>query len=140
MAVLGTIPETEAGMVTLAEAALAAGLSYRTAARLIEKNVIPQPKGYRGVQGAPVPLSAKEAHELTVIARLREIGLSMQAIKQAARFLRKNKYNPYSQGFFSVQGTGKNRRLVRVDEDKHQAMEVLGQPGQLLLFVEGMKK
>ena len=111
-----------------------AGISYRTGARWIESGIV-QPQGYLGIQGSPVPITRKEARELRILAKLRGV-LSLQALKQAAVYLRARGDNPYSDGrFAALKGPGRKRRLIKCCRDG-QVIDLLDEhQGQPLLLV-----
>ena len=111
-----------------------AGISYRTAARWVESEIV-RPVGYVGVQGAPIPITKKEARELRILAKLRGV-LSLQALKQAAVYLRARGDNPFSEGrFAALRGPGRKRRLIKCCADG-QVIDLLDRDqGQPLLLV-----
>lgn len=119
----------------LKDAAMRAGVAYRTAARWCETGVI-RPRGYhpKGWPGRkPIPWTEKETRELENIAALREAGMSLQALKRAGRFLRKAlQANPYSEGRFMVlEGPRGKKELVRILDG--EAVALLEHPGQIVL-------
>ncbi|GAG33637.1 unnamed protein product [marine sediment metagenome] len=117
----------------LAEAAKAANLPYRTAARWIETGLIRVP-GYKAISRVPIPVTQKTLTELTVLAKLRSV-LSIQALRKAAKRLRRMGENPYSSGkFAALQGPPGKRQLVKFCETG-EAIELLGKgSGQWLLL------
>ncbi len=115
----------------LRDAAEKAGIPYRTAARWVSQGVVIADGG--GASGRPYKIGPKHVRELSILAELRS-ALSLQQLREAARFLRKLGHNPFSKGRFAVVGgpAGK-RELVKIT-DEGQAIKLLRQPGQTLLI------
>ena len=104
------------------------GLTYRTAARWVEAGLVQAEGG--GAQGRDLRIGAKQLRELRTLAALRQV-MSLQALRRAARTLRRMGHNPFSTGTFAVLEGGELVRIV--DEDT--AVALIRQPGQRVALV-----
>ena len=115
--------------ITLSQAATKLGVLQQTLTQWLYKGLVDVP-GWRRQHGAEVPLMPKHMRELGIVRDLRRAGVSLQAIRRAARFLRKLGANPFSKGQFFVVAKGE---VVRVT-DEDGAIALLHEPGQLVLI------
>ena len=126
---------------TTAQVAHRAGIPYSTLAQWAAEGLVdvkpPKSKrdGYKW--------TAKHLREILVMARMREIGVPMQLMRESMGYLRTLGHNPYSTGRFLVlrkgSGRGRNRidRLVKVC-DGGEAIEIIGRHrGQYVLPLWG---
>jgi len=121
------------GFVTSEDAAKLLGIPYRSLMHWVEYQLVePYRAGNR--QRAPRLWSEKHIREARVIKTLRDDGVSMQAVKRAMDYLRREGYNPFSTGKFLALNRGAEVIHLRDEED---AISLLKEPGQrLLLFVD----
>ncbi len=119
---------------SMAEAAKAYGLSYRTLARWAEEGMI-RTEGREGTRGAPLVWGRKQNRETGALAMLRPL-LSFQELRKAATFLRGEGNNPFSRGprsFGMVDGPHGKGKLVAVIS-KNEMVEIVTKASAQRLF------
>lgn len=118
--------------MTLQQAAEVIDVPLSTVSRWVQQRMV-RPPGYVGQQRVPVNITPKCLGELAVIAQLRRAGVSFQHLREAADYLRGLGHNPFSTGKWAVLDHG--RKLVKIC-DRGGAIEVLDQPGQMVMRLE----
>ena len=121
--------------IPLREAAKRVGANYVTVSRWIREGLINLTDHPVHRQRIPVYLGPKEMRELTWLVKLRN-SLSLQALRKAITYLReKLGHNPMSTGYFAVlDGKPGQKELVKICYDTGEAIQVLQNPGQMLLI------
>lgn len=114
--------------LTLSEAAVKLGLLQPSLTQWLQAGLVDVP-GWRRQHGARVPITPKVFRELGIVRDLRRAGVSFQAVRKAARMLRRLGSNPFSTGQFLVVSRGE---IVRI-ADTGEAISLLREPGQRLL-------
>jgi len=112
----------------LVEAAAMLGVKQQVLTQWLQAGIV-EVAGWRRRHGAAVPLEAKHLRELATVRDLRHAGVSLQAVRRAARFLRTLGLNPFSKGQFLVVAKGEVVRIA----DTGEAISLLREPGQRLL-------
>lgn len=118
--------------MTLSEAAERIGVPQPTLTRWVKSGLV-RPPDYVGRQRVPVNVTPKCLREFSMLAQLREAGVSFQALRRAAKYLRGLGQNPFSSGRFAVLKGGELVKLC----DEGAAVELIKQPGQMVLLLEG---